>query len=215
MMSRLISAAFLTVNFALAQAPADTRNLGLVGNRFAPLTWDTMTPAQKTVTEHLLDGPRRGLGGPFNVLLRSPEMGDQAQEFGASMRFLTSIPAKLREMAIILTARHWTSHFEWQAHRQAAVQAGLAEPIIQAIAAGRRPANLDADETVVYNFVTELLETKQVNDTTFAAAKQKFGERGVVDIIGLLGWYQMVSMLLNVDRYPLEEGVTPELKPLR
>ena len=213
MMLRLVSVAFLMIGLAFAQAP-DTSKLGLAGDRFAPLTWDKMTPAQKTMTEHLLAGPRRGMGGPFNVLLRSPEMGDLAAEFGASMRFLTSFPARLRELAIIITARHWTSHYEWRAHRGAAAQAGLAEPIIQAIAAGKRPANMAADETVVYNFVTELLTTKQVSDATFAAAKQTLGERGVVDVIGLLGWYQMVSMLLNVDRYPLGDGVVSELKPL-
>ena len=130
------------------------------------------------------------------------------------MRFLTSFSPKLRELAIITTARYWTSQYEWRAHRQAAVQAGLAEPIIQAIAAGRRPDKLDADETVVYNFVSELLNTKEVSDATFAAAKKTLGERGVVDLIGLMGWYQMVSMLLNVDRYPLGEGVVAELKPL-
>jgi 4-carboxymuconolactone decarboxylase len=117
-------------------------------------------------------------------------------------------------LAIILTARHWTSHYEWQAHRRAAAQAGLAEPIILDIAAGRRPATLDADETVIYNFVTELLTTKQTSDANFAAMKQKFGEKGIVDVIGVIGWHQMVSMLLNVDRYPLGEGNLPELKPL-
>jgi len=166
------------------------------------------------MVDHLLAGPRGGLGGPFNVLLRSPEMGDQAQAFGASMRFLTSMPAKLRELAIIVTARYWTSHYEWQAHRRAAAQAGLSEAIITDIAAGKRPAALDAQETVIYNFATELLTTKKVSDATFAAAKRQLGERGVVDLIGLMGWYQMVSMLLNVDQYPLGEGVVSELKPL-
>jgi len=212
---RLVSATLITMSFATAQqAPPDKSNLGLAGDRFAPLTWETMTPAQRTMTEHLLSGPRRGLGGPFNVLLRSPQMGDLAQEFGASMRFLTSFSPKLRELAIITTARYWTSQYEWRAHRQAAAQAGLAEPIIQAIAAGKRPTQLDADETAVYNFVSELLTTKQVSDATFAAAKKTLGEPGVVDLIGLMGWYQMVSMLLNVDRYPLGNGVVPELKPL-
>jgi 4-carboxymuconolactone decarboxylase len=200
---------------ATAQAPVPSPpKINLAGNRFKPLTWETMTPEQRTMVEHLLAGPRGALGGPFNVLLRSPEMGDLAQEFGASMRFLTSIPAKLREMAIILTARHWTSQYEWQAHRRAAAQAGLSESIIQAIAAGRRPDALDAAETVVYNFTTELLNTKQVSDSTFAAAKNLMGERGIVDVIGLMGWYQMVSMLLNVDQYPLPDGTQPELKPL-
>ncbi len=204
-------AAFL---FVSAIAFAQQAPLNMRGDRFAPLTWETMTPEQRAMAEHLLAGPRRGLDGPFNVLLRSPEMGDIAQQFGASMRFLNSIPAKHRELAIILTARHWTAQFEWQAHRRAAAEAGLAPTTIAAIAEGRRPANLAPDEAVVYNFVTELLTKKEVSDATFAAAKAQMGERGIVDVIGLMGWYQMVSMLMNVDRYPLPAGTQPELKSL-
>jgi 4-carboxymuconolactone decarboxylase len=204
-------AAFLLVStLSFAQQP----ELNMRGDRFAPLTWETMTPEQRTMAEHLLAGPRRGLDGPFNVLLRSPEMGDIAQQFGASMRFLNSIPAKHRELAIILTARYWTAQFEWQAHARAAAQAGLDPAIITAIAEGRRPAALAPDEAVVYNFVTDLLNKKEVSDATFAAAKAQLGERGIVDVIGLMGWYQMVSMLMNVDRYPLPDGMKPELKPL-
>src|SRR2546423_15366694 len=98
----------------LAQAP-NTSNLGLVGDRFKPLTWDQMTPEQKTMTTNLLNGPRQGLGGPFNVLLRSPEMGDLTQKLGEYARFRPSGPAKLKEMAIIITARHWTARYEWNA----------------------------------------------------------------------------------------------------
>src|SRR5262245_16203900 len=133
-----------------AQTPAPKpRDVPLVGDPFKPLKWDEMTPAQKTMMEHLVSGERRGAGGPFNVLLRSPEMGDLAQEFGAKMRFHSSLPRKLNEMAIIITARHWTAQYEWNAHRTAAAQAGLAEDKIQAIAAGKRPASMDADETVI------------------------------------------------------------------
>jgi 4-carboxymuconolactone decarboxylase len=200
----------------MAQAPApNPRDIQLVGDRFKPLKWDEMTPEQKTMMEHLVAGERRGASGPFNVLLRSPEMGDLAQQFGASMRFHSSLPRKLNEMAIIITARHWTAQYEWNAHRAAAAQAGLNEAIIQSIAAGKRPASLDADETVVYNFATELLTTKQVGDATFKAVKDKFGEKGVVDLIGVMGYYQLVSMLLNVDRYPLPAGAKPELLPLK
>ena len=103
----------------------EPENLNLVGNRFAPLTWDEMTDAQKTMVTHILDGPRNALGGPFNVLLRSPEMGDMAQELGAYARFNSSLPGKLREMAIIMTARFWMSHFEWYAHKNAALAEGL------------------------------------------------------------------------------------------
>src|SRR5262245_54115942 len=152
----------------VAQAPApNPRDVQLVGDRFKPLKWDEMTPAQKTMMEHLFSGPRRGAGGPFNVLLRSPEMGDLAQQFGEKMRFNSSLPRKLNEMAIIIVARHWTAQYEWNAHRAAAAQAGLNESIIQAIAAGKRPSSLDADETAIYNFATELLNTKQVSDPVF------------------------------------------------
>src|SRR3974390_3474737 len=107
------------------QAPTpNPRDIQLVGDRFKPLKYDEMTPAQKTMMDHLVSGERRGASGPFNVLLRSPEMGDLVQQFGASMRFHSSIPRKLNEMAIILTARQWTAQYEWNSHRAAAAQAG-------------------------------------------------------------------------------------------
>ena len=205
--------AFVLVTSLLigAQTP-DTSNLGLVGDRFKPLTWDQMTPEQRTMTMNVLTGPRRGLGGPFNVLLRSPEMGDYAQKLGEYARFRPAVPAKLRELAIIVTARHWTAHYEWYAHRRAAAQEGLKEDIITAIANRKRPVGMQPDEEVVYNFANELLETKQVSDAAFKAVVDRFGEKGAVDIIGVMGYYQMVSMLLNVDRYPLPAGTQPELK---
>lgn len=195
-------------------APPNPNDVRLIGNRFAPLTYQTMTAPQKKMFENLISGERRGAAGPFNVLLRSPEMGDLAQQFGASMRFHSSMPRKLNELAIIITARHWTSHYEWYAHRRAARDAGLNEAIITAIATGKRPTGMDADEETVYNFCNELLTTKQVSDKTFEATKAKFGERGVVDLIGVTGYYQLVSMLLNTDKYPLPDGVAAELKPL-
>jgi 4-carboxymuconolactone decarboxylase len=131
------------------------------------------------------------------------------------MRFHSSLPRKLNELAIIITARHWTSHYEWYVHRQAAEDAGLSRAVTDAIAAGRRPANLQPDEDTVYTFCTELLTTKEVSDRTFQRAKDAFGERGVVDLIGVSGYYGLVSMLLNTDRYPLPQGAKEELKPLR
>ena len=198
-----------------AAARPDPNSVRMVGDRFKPLTYAEMSAPQKKMFENLISGERRGASGPFNVLLRSPEMGDLAQQFGASMRYHSSIPPKLNELAIIITARQWTSQYEWYAHRRAAQTAGLNQSIIEAVAAGTRPASMAPDEAAVYNFVSELLTTKQVSDATFNAAKEKFGERGVVDLIGVTGYYQLVSMLLNVDRYPLPDGVKPELKPLK
>jgi 4-carboxymuconolactone decarboxylase len=149
------------------------------------------------------------------VQLRSPEMGDLGQQFGAATRFSTSVPRKLYELAIIMTARHWTAQFEWYAHHRSALQAGVSAAVCDAIAAGKRPASMPPDETVVYDFANELLEKKQVSDATFDAAKKLLGERGVVDLINVMGWYGTVSMLLNVDRYPMPEGTQAELRPLR
>jgi 4-carboxymuconolactone decarboxylase len=199
---------------AMAQTPK-TPVLNLVGDRFKPLTYEQMTPAQKTMVDHLLAGERRGANGPFNVLLRSPELGDLAQQLGAQVRFHSSLPRKLNELAIIITARHWTAQYEWYAHKRAALEAGLNPAIVDAIAGGKRPASMQPDEETIYAFSTELLNTKQVSDATFEATKKAFGERGVVDLVAVIGYYQLVSMVLNVDRYPLPDGAKPELVALR
>src|SRR3954470_9295448 len=144
-MTRFVTAcvgAFALATIVYAQTPAtqrpDPRSIRLRGDRFKPLAYDEMTPAQKTMIEHLVAGPRGGANGPFNVLLRSPEIGDLAQEFGGATRFKSSLPQRLYELAILVTARHWTSQFEWQAHRRSALQAGLSPAIADAIAEGRR-----------------------------------------------------------------------------
>jgi 4-carboxymuconolactone decarboxylase len=199
---------------APAAAEADALDPRLVGNRFPPLRWAEMTEEQKTMTRHVLDGPRTAMGGPFNVMLRSPVMGDFAQELGAQVRFNSGLDAPLREMAILMAARHWTSHFEWNAHKAAALSAGLDPAVVAAIAAGERPRSMQPTEAVLHRFCDELLETKRVGDDTFAAAKAAFGEQGLAEIIFTLGYYSLVSMLLNVDEHPLPEGVEPELEPL-
>ncbi len=196
-----------------AQAPT-TRDLHLRGGRFEPLNYDTMTPDQKKLADNILAGPRTSLDGPFNVLMRSPEMGDLAQKFGAHVRYHSSLPPRLNEFAILITARLWTAQFEWQAHSKNALAAGLSPAIIGALVAGKRPAPMKADEEAVYNFCTEVLTTHHASDAAFQAAKHQFGERGVVDMLGVMGYYQFVSMMLNVDGYPLPAGERPELKPL-
>ena len=211
-----VALAIMSVSASQTNTPRpDPRSIRLRGDRFKPLTWDEMTPPQRSMIEHLMAGPRGGsTEGPFNVQLRSPEMGDLGQQFGAATRFATTVPQRLYELAIIVTARHWTAQFEWTAHHRSALQAGLSPAIADAIAVGRRPTAMQPDEEAVYNFATELLQTKQVSDRTFDAAKRVLGERGVVDLISVMGWYGTVSMYLNVDRYPLPNGSQPELKPL-
>ena len=189
--------------------------LELVGDRFKPLVYERMTPEQKRMTDNILNSERKSMGGPFNALLRSPELGDLAQQMGAYIRFRTSLPHRLNEMAIIMTARVWTAQYEWYAHKTLALEAGLSPAIVDAIADGRKPASMKPDEEAIYNFCTELLNTRQVTDQTFQTAVKAFGERGVVDLIGATGYYQLVSAALNVDRYPLPAGAKPELKALR
>ena len=178
-----------------------------------------MTPEQRVMLDHVVNSARAvtntTANGPFNVLLRSPEIGDLSQQLGNTLRFASGLSGRLREIATLMAGRAWSSHYEWYAHRRAAATNGVKEETIQAIAAGRRPTTMQPDEEIVYNFCTELLNNKQVSDQTFQATKDKFGERGVVDLIGVSGYYGLVSMLLNVDRYPLPDGVQPELKPLR
>jgi len=207
----LFAGALMVLGLAAAWA-ADTPRFTLRGDRFKPLTWEEMTPEQKTMAEHVLAGKRGSMNGPYNVLLRSPQMGDLAQQFGASTRFDSSIPHKLNELAILMTARFWNSQYEWYAHHKYGLAAGLSPALIDAIAAGRQPSGMEPDEQAVYEFCHELLETRQVSDPAFAAIKARFGERGIVDLIGVMGYYHIVSMALNVDRYPLPDGAKPELQ---
>jgi 4-carboxymuconolactone decarboxylase len=195
------------------QAP-DPHSLVLVGDRFKPLKYDEMTPEQKTMVEHLFAGERGGANGPFNVLLRSPEVGDLGQQFGGAMRFRTVLPKDVSEVIIIMTGRYWMAQYEWNSHKNAALQNGVAPAIVDAIAAGKRPTGMPPQMEVAYNFIDELLTSHQVTDATFKAAKDRYGERGVFDIVGTSAWYGLVSMALNVDRYPLPQGVQPGLLPL-
>ena len=182
--------------------------------RFAKLAPEDMTDAQRTVYEAIAGGPRGGVRGPFNALLRSPELADRVQKLGEHLRFRSSLAPRLNEFAILITARYWSAQYEWYAHQKLGAKAGLGLQLMAELAAGRRPAGMDPDEAAVYDFCTELHEKKAVSDATFQAALGRFGERGVVDLVGVSGYYTLVSMVLNVDRVPLPDGVAPPLPPL-
>jgi 4-carboxymuconolactone decarboxylase len=183
--------------------------------RLPPIPADKLAPEQKKVLDAIQSGPRgQGIRGPFHALLRSPELCDLVQRVGAYVRFGTSLPQKLNEMAICMAGRKWTAQYEFYAHRRLAIQAGLRAEIVDAIATGRRPDGMDADEDAVYAFVTELLSNGHVSDARYDAIKTRFGERGVMDLVGAVGYYSLVSMVLNVAQVPLPEGETPPLKPL-
>jgi len=183
--------------------------------RFRKLAPEEMTDAQRAVYEAIAGGPRGGVRGPFNALLRSPELADRAQKLGEHMRFHSSLAPRLNELAILITARYWSAQYEWYAHQKAGAKAGLKTGLMDELAQGKRPAGMDADEAAVYEFCTELHEKKAVSDAAFTAALARFGERGVVDLLGVSGYYTLVSMVLNVDRAPLPDGVPPPLPALK
>ena len=178
--------------------------------RFPALAPEAMSPAQRQAAEAIAAGPRGGLRGPFNAWLRSPELADRAQRLGEYLRFRSSVPKRLNELAILITARAWDAEFEWHAHYPLALRAGLDPAIAADIAAGKRPAVMAEDEAAVFDFATELRRDKRVSEAVFARVKAALGEQGVVDLIGVLGYYDLVSMTLNVAQVkPPEPGPLP------
>ncbi len=183
------------VGIANAQDPDQA--LKLRGDRFRPLKYQDMTPAQRAMADWATAEARHR---SFNIVLRSPELAD-ALRFGTRTAN-SAITAKQSELAILISARVWTTQFEWAVHHRA-VQAGLREAIVSAIAEGRRPESLAPDEAAIYNFLRELFDTKQVKGATFAATKSGLSDQGVMDLFGVVGFYQSVSLMMNADRYPM------------
>jgi 4-carboxymuconolactone decarboxylase len=180
------------------------------GERFPTLKPEDMTPAQKAVADRIVSGPRRSMGGPFNAWLRSPELADRLQAVGEQVRFRSSLPARLNEFAILITAREWDADYEWYAHYPLALKAGLKPEVAADLAQGRRPRGMAADEAAVYDFMAELRRTRRVSDARYAAVQQQFGDQGVIDLVGLSGYYDLVSMTLNTAQVrPPEAGPLP------
>ena len=193
-------------------------------NRFPVIQPEQMNTEQKKLFETITSGPRaQNYGGdaakhvlnrgPFNAWLRSPEIGLKLQDVGAYIRFKSSIPKHLNELAILVTAREWTSQYEWYAHKALALKAGLDPKIIDAIAAGKRPDGMKEDEAAIYDFCTQLHRNRNVDDAAFNRVKALFGEQGVIDLVIVSGYYVAVSMTLNVAQVPVPDGSVP-LKPL-
>ena len=176
-------------------AAASTR--AAAADRFPTLKPEDMTPAQKKVADEILAGPRKSMGGPFNAWLRSPELADKLQAVGEHERVHSSLPPRLSEFAILLTARAWDADYEWSAHYPLALKAGLSPGVAANVAAGKRPAGMAADEAAVYDFVSELRATPRVSDPTYAAAHKVLGDQGIVDLVALSGYFDLVSMTLN------------------
>lgn len=220
---------FAALTMAQSSRPVDQ------GDRFRPLPYAELTPRQKLMVQPYMnvvqaEARRRGetivpyeiesklMAAQFNSTLyvgvRSPEVTDSLLKMGYYLR-TGAVPRKLIELSILLTARSWNDQFEWYSHRPQARQFGLSEEIIEAVAAGKRPASMQPDEEAVYNFCTELRGTRQVSDRTFEAVKSQLGsEQAVVELMATMSTWELSSMFHVVDRFPLPDGVKPELKPL-
>jgi len=197
------------VVLACVVAPA----VAFAQDRLPPIPPEAQTPAQKQAVAEFKAARGTDVGGPFAPLLRSPEVMHRARAMGAYLRYKSVLPPRLSEFLIILTAREWTQNYEWDAHASLALKAGVSPDTVNAIAAGRRPDHLTDDEALLYEFSSELQHHKSVSDETYARAVKRFGEQGVIDAVGLTGYYTLLAMVLNTARTPLAPGKTPALQP--
>lgn len=175
-------------------------------SRLAPLDLDHLTPEQQPVADAILAGPRGGLRGPFEAWLRSPALADRAQRLGEYCRFHNSLAPDLNELAILLAGKHWKAQYEFWAHTNLARRAGLAEEIIEAIRLGSTPPFTREEERVVYSVVTEYFASNRLSDETYRRAVAVLEERGLVDLIGVVGYYGLVCMTLNIFDVALPPG---------
>ena len=183
-------------------------------DRMPPIPAEAMTDAQREAVREIASGRRGGLIGPFIPALRSPELMRRLQRLGEYLRYDSALEPRLRELAILVTARQWSQDFEWDVHAPIAREAGLSPAVVDGVAAGRRPEAMPADEALLFDFCTELQRSRTVSDATYAEAVAAWGEQGVVDLIGAIGYYSTLAMLMNVARTPLDGGRPSPLPPL-
>jgi 4-carboxymuconolactone decarboxylase len=179
--------------------------------RLPKLSPETFTAEQKGLADSIKSGPRGEfkMSGPFAIYLHSPGFGELAQKLGGHVRYKTSVPPRLSEFAILCTAQFWKAQYEWAAHAVIAAKQGVKEETIRAIQAGRPPKSAPKDEMAIYAFVKELYAKRRVSTPTYNRVKKLLGDAGTVELVGILGYYAMVSMTLNTFRAPLPEGVKP------
>ena len=181
-------------------------------NRMPPIPDEEMTEAQKEAVEEFRSA-RGEPRGPWSVILRSPELLNRLRGVSDYLRFNSSLPPRLSEFVILITAREWTQNYEWAAHHRLALEGGLSPDIASAVADGRRPEGMADDEAALYDFCTALHRDGRVSDAAYARALDEFGEQGIVEMVGLSGYYTLIAMVLNTARTPLRSDATPTLEP--
>jgi len=172
---------------------------------------DDMTAEARAVHDESASGRRGHAPAPLAAWIRNPEFARRAQKLGELLRYETTLAPRLSELAILVTARHWTAHYEWKAHKPAALKGGLSPDIVDAIAARRPPAFIQDDERIVFDISTSLLQTHGVPDALYAEGVRLLGERGLVELVGVLGYYGFVSMTLNTFAIGLPDALQPDL----
>jgi 4-carboxymuconolactone decarboxylase len=183
-------------------------------DRLPPMSDAQLTPAQRQAVADFKTARGVAISGPFYPLLRSPELMTRTRAMGDYLRFKSALPPRLSELVILITAREWTQQYEWNAHYQIALKAGVSPEVADAIGEGRRPAAMSEEEAILYDFCTELHRNKNVSDATYARAIAKFGELAVVDTVGITGYYTLLAMVLNTARTPAGPSPAPTLRPL-
>src|SRR5580693_9484831 len=211
MLKKLLSAGAMGAVIGAAVVATAAPEFNTRGNRFKPLTYAELTTEQRAFADKELAKGRKPETGPFNIYLRSPETAELAQPYSDYLRFKAPTPRKYKEIAIMLTSRYWGGQYVWYSHRQQALDAGLTPAFISAMAAGERPAKMSTDEATVYDFCSQLLQTRQVSDAAFKAMADRFGERGIVETVGTIGHFTGLTMLFVVDRYPVPTGAPDEV----
>lgn len=181
----------------------------LAQDRLPPLASDQLTPEQQAASEAFLAARKVPVFGPFVPLLRSPELMTSARAMGDYLRYRSALPQRISEFVILVTAREWTQDLEWKIHQPIALKVGVLPETVQAIAEGRRPEHMSDEEAAAWSFSTELHHNRSVSDATYAAALAKFGEKGVMDLAGINGYYTMLAMAVNVARTPSGQGAPP------
>ncbi|MBY5926205.1 MULTISPECIES: carboxymuconolactone decarboxylase family protein [Halomonas] len=178
-----------------------------IRSRLPELTDASMTDEQRRVLSDILSGPRGNLDGPFLAWVHSPELADNAQRLGAFCRYGTRLPLRLTELAILATAAWWKSQAEWQIHAPIALEAGLSPAVVEALREGRQPPFEDPQEALVHRLAYQLYDTRRVDESTYREAVDAFGEEAVVELVGVLGYYALVAMTLNV--FEVRRGQQP------
>lgn len=175
---------------------------------------ETMTPEQRLVYDAVVSGPRGELKGPLRAALHRPELADKWQQLGELLRYRTSIPARLSELAILVTARHCNCAVEWVIHEDMAIKAGLDRAVVEDIRASRRPVTADADALAIHDFADELNRCKTVGEAAYRRVLDRWAVVGVVELTALIGYYTMVAMTLNAHEIPLPDDAEPPFEPL-